>query len=47
MKSMAIQKRGYTGSQAAFVGWVVLFTFLGGTYLVSLLSWFFNWTLRD
>ena len=46
MKSMAIQKRGYTGSQAAFVGWVVLFTFLGGTYLVSLLSWFFNWTLR-
>jgi hypothetical protein len=37
---------GYTRSQAAFVGWVVLFTFLGGTYLVSLLSWFFNWTLR-
>jgi hypothetical protein len=45
-EAMAIQKRGVRRSQAAFVGLVVLFIFLGGTYLVSLLSWFFNWTLR-
>jgi hypothetical protein len=45
-EAMAIQKRGLPRSQAAFVGLVVLFIFLGGTYLVSLLSWFFNWTLR-
>ena len=42
----AMQKRGVQRSQAAFVGSDVLFIFLGGTYLVSLLSWFFNWTLR-
>jgi hypothetical protein len=45
-EAMAIQKRGVQRSKAAFVGLVVLFIFLGGTYLVSLLSWFFNWTLR-
>jgi hypothetical protein len=45
-EAMAIQKRGVRRSQAAFVGLVVLFIFLRGTYLVSLLSWFFNWTLR-
>ena len=45
-EAMAIRKRGVRRSQAAFVGLVVLFIFLGGTYLVSLLSWFFTWTLR-
>jgi hypothetical protein len=43
---MATQKPGVQRSQAAFVGLVVLFIFLGGTYLVSLLSWFFNGTFR-
>jgi hypothetical protein len=37
---------GYRGGEAAFVGLVGLFIFLGGTCLVSLLSWFFNGTLR-
>jgi hypothetical protein len=45
-EAVAIQKWGVQRSQAAFVGLVVLFIFLGGTYLVSLLSWFFNWTFR-
>jgi hypothetical protein len=45
-EAMAIQKRGVQRSKAAFVGLVVLFIFLGGTYLVSLLSWFFHGTLR-
>src|SRR6266567_3528553 len=37
---------GYRGARQRLPGLVVLFIFLGGTYLVSLLSWFFNWTLR-
>jgi hypothetical protein len=45
-EATAIQKRGVQRSKAAFVGLVVLFISLGGTYLVSLLSWFFNGTLR-
>lgn len=40
------QKRGVQSSQAAFVGLVGLFIFLGGTSLVSLLSWFFHGTVR-
>jgi hypothetical protein len=43
-EAVAIQKRGGQRSQAAFVGLVVLC--ISRTYLVSLLSWFFNWTLR-
>jgi hypothetical protein len=45
-EAVAIQKRAVQRSKAAFVGLVVLFIFLGGTYLVSLISWLFNWTLR-
>jgi len=45
-EAVAIQKRAVQRSKAAFVGLVVLFIFLGGTYLVSPISWFFNWTLR-
>ena len=42
----AMQKRGVQRSQAAFVGSVVLFIFLGWAHLASPLSWFFNWNLR-
>jgi hypothetical protein len=45
-EAMAMQKRGVQRSKAAFVGLVGVFIFLGGTYLVSLLSWFFHGTLR-
>lgn len=45
-ESMATQKRAVQRSKAAFVGLVVLLMFLGGTYLLSIFSWFFSWTLR-
>jgi len=46
-EAKARQKRGIKGIQRSKAGFVGLFVYLSGRpYHASLLSWFFQWTLR-
>ena len=45
-ESIAIQKRAVQRYKVIYIGILVLFLFLGLTYFVPMLTWFFSWLLR-
>jgi len=45
-EAIALQKKAVQRSKVAFIGLLVLFLFLGLSYFVPILTWFFSWILR-